>query len=69
MEQPEFRQAPIALDGFRRYVEHFRGFLDAIGSTGNLMHFQGESYRRLFEAELPQSMGALLADTSATLSA
>lgn len=47
-----------------KHTQFFRGFLDAVGSTGDLLRFQGESYRRLFEEELPTSMNALLTDTS-----
>ena len=52
-----------------KHTQFFRGFLDAVGSTGDLLRFQGESYRRLFEEELPQSMNALLTDTSAAAQA
>src|SRR5690349_5698493 len=47
-----------------KHTQFFRGFLDAVGSTGDLMRFQGESYRRLFAEELPTSMNALLTDAS-----
>lgn len=47
-----------------KHTQFFRGFLDAVGSKSDLLRFQGASYRRLFEDELPQAMNALLADTS-----
>lgn len=47
-----------------KHTQFFRGFLDAVGSNSDLLRFQGASYRRLFEDELPQAMNALLADTS-----
>ena len=48
-----------------KHTQFFRRFLDEVsGSPEGLARFHGESYRRLFEVELPQAMHALLGDTS-----
>lgn len=48
-----------------KHTQFFRRFLDEVGgSPGGLARFHGESYRQLFEVELPQAMRALLDDPS-----
>ena len=48
-----------------KHTQFFRRFLDEVAcSTENLARFHGESYRLLFERELPEAMHALLADAS-----
>jgi ribonucleoside-diphosphate reductase beta chain len=48
-----------------KHTQFFRRFLDEVsGSPEGLARFHGESYRQLFEVELPQAMHALLGDTS-----
>ena len=48
-----------------KHTQFFRRFLDEVGnSPDGLARFHGESYRRLFEVELPQAMQALLDDRS-----
>jgi ribonucleoside-diphosphate reductase beta chain len=48
-----------------KHTQFFRRFLDEVaGSPAALARFHGESYRRLFEVELPQAMNALLDDAS-----
>jgi ribonucleoside-diphosphate reductase beta chain len=49
-----------------KHTQFFRRFLDEVsGSPEGLARYHGESYRQLFEVELPQAMHALLDDTSA----
>jgi ribonucleoside-diphosphate reductase beta chain len=48
-----------------KHTQFFRRFLDEVGdSPAGLVRFHGESYRQLFEVELPQAMHALLSDAS-----
>jgi ribonucleoside-diphosphate reductase beta chain len=48
-----------------KHTQFFRRFLDEVGgSPENLARYHGESYRRLFEDELPQAMQALIGDPS-----
>src|SRR4051794_4525176 len=48
-----------------KHTQFFRRFLDDVaGSPQALGRFHGESYRQLFETELPQAMHALLDDSS-----
>jgi ribonucleoside-diphosphate reductase beta chain len=48
-----------------KHTQFFRRFLDEVaGSPDGLARFHGESYRQLFEAELPHAMHALLDDPS-----
>ena len=48
-----------------KHTQFFRLFLDEVGgSPTGLERFHGESYRALFEVELPQAMNALLTDPS-----
>ncbi len=48
-----------------KHTQFFRRFLDEVGgSPANLVGYHGDSYRQLFEIELPQAMLALLADPS-----
>lgn len=48
-----------------KHTQFFRRFLDEVGgSPAGLARYHGESYRQLFEVELPQAMNALLNDSS-----
>src|SRR5437764_644754 len=48
-----------------KHTQFFRRFLDEVaGSPGGLARFHGDSYRQLFETELPHAMHALLEDSS-----
>ena len=48
-----------------KHTQFFRRFLDEVaGSPDGLGRYHGESYRQLFEVELPQAMHALLDDVS-----
>jgi ribonucleoside-diphosphate reductase beta chain len=48
-----------------KHTQFFRRWLDEVaGSPSDLERFHGESYRTLFEHELPRSMNALLDDPS-----
>jgi ribonucleoside-diphosphate reductase beta chain len=48
-----------------KHTQLFRRWLDEIaGSPSDLLRYHGESYRALFEDELPRSMNALLDDPS-----
>ena len=48
-----------------KHTEFFRRWLDEVaGSPDDLARFHGESYRALFEDELPRAMNALLDDPS-----
>src|SRR5262245_31200725 len=48
-----------------KHTQFFRRFLDEVtGSPEGLARFHSESYRRLFEVELPQAMHALIDDSS-----
>jgi ribonucleoside-diphosphate reductase beta chain len=48
-----------------KHTQFFRRFLDEVGgSPDGLARYHGENYRILFEEELPQAMGALIADPS-----
>jgi len=48
-----------------KHTQFFRRFLDEVaGSPAGLARFHGESYRQLFEVELPRAMHALLDDAS-----
>jgi ribonucleoside-diphosphate reductase beta chain len=48
-----------------KHTQFFRRFLDEVGdSPAGLVRFHGDSYRQLFEVELPQAMQALLTDPS-----
>src|SRR3954470_15702928 len=48
-----------------KHTQLFRRFLDEVaGSPAALARFHGESYRQLFEVELPRAMHALLDDAS-----
>src|SRR5438309_11640262 len=43
-----------------KHTQFFRRFLDEVaGSPGGLARFHGDSYRQLFETELPHAMHAL----------
>src|SRR5438874_894521 len=46
-----------------KHTQFFRRFLDEVGgSPDGLARFHGESYRQLFEVELPHAMHALVDD-------
>jgi ribonucleoside-diphosphate reductase beta chain len=48
-----------------KHTQFFRRWLDEVAdSPTDLVHYHGDSYRALFEDELPRSMNALLADAS-----
>ncbi len=53
-----------------KHTQFFRRFLDEVGgSPDGLARYHGESYRMLFEEELPQAMQALITDPSAAAQA
>src|SRR5947209_12753134 len=48
-----------------KHTQFFRRFLDEVaGAPDGLARYHGDSYRTLFEVELPTAMRALIADSS-----